>query len=154
MFKFFKKKEIEILSPVMGQFKKQQDIDDPVFSQGLMGNAFAIMPQSDVVCSPINGTIQTIFPTKHALGIAGDGLEVIVHIGLDTVKLKGECFELLVNEQQSVKKGDPLVKVDFKAISEKGYCTDVIVAIQTEKTIHFDESLTAASLTSVVGRCE
>ncbi|ELJ9316929.1 PTS glucose transporter subunit IIA, partial [Staphylococcus pseudintermedius] len=91
-------KEIQVYAPMTGEYVKIEDIPDPVFAQKMMGDGFGIRPTEGKVVSPITGVVDNVFPTKHAIGLKADnGLEVLVHIGLDTVQLNGEGFETLVN---------------------------------------------------------
>ncbi|MGO3789958.1 MAG: PTS sugar transporter subunit IIA [Enterococcus gilvus] len=117
----FGKKEKEIHAPVDGELIEINQVSDPVFSTKAMGEGFAINPSNGMIFSPIKGTVTSIFPTKHAIGLVDkDGLEVLIHIGIDTVELAGEGFELLVAEGAKVKPSTPLVKVDLDYLAEKG----------------------------------
>lgn len=117
----FGKKEKEIHAPVDGELIQINQVNDPVFSTKAMGEGFAIDPSNGKIFSPIKGTVTSIFPTKHAIGLVDkDGLEVLIHIGIDTVELAGEGFELLVAEGAKVKPSTPLVKVDLDYLAEKG----------------------------------
>ena len=103
----------------------------------MMGEGFAIIPSNNSIVSPVAGTITTIFPTKHALGILTDnGLEILVHIGIDTVQLKGEPFELEVSEGDKISAGQLLVRADFKAIASAGKQTDVVVVVTNSQRIN------------------
>ncbi|MGI2329212.1 N-acetylglucosamine-specific PTS transporter subunit IIBC [Planococcus sp. YIM B11945] len=103
--------------PVDGKIIPLNEVPDEVFAQGMMGQGFGIVPSGNVVCSPVDGKIVSIFPTKHAIGLETDtGVEVLIHIGLDTVNLKGEGFELLVEDGQLVQRGDALVNIDLAYI--------------------------------------
>ncbi len=91
-------KDIAIYAPLTGEYVKIEDIPDPVFAQKMMGEGFGINPTEGEVVSPIAGRVDNVFPTKHAIGLKADnGLELLVHIGLDTVQLDGEGFEVLVS---------------------------------------------------------
>ncbi|HDB1726282.1 TPA: PTS glucose transporter subunit IIA, partial [Staphylococcus aureus] len=104
-------KDIAIYAPLTGEFVKIEDIPDPVFAQKMMGEGFGINPTEGEVVSPIAGRVDNVFPTKHAIGLKADnGLELLVHIGLDTVQLDGEGFEVLVSSGDEVNVGDPLVR--------------------------------------------
>lgn len=117
----FGKKEKEIYAPVDGELIEINQVNDPVFSTKAMGEGFAIDPSNGKIFSPIKGTVTSIFPTKHAIGLVDkDGFEVLIHIGIDTVELAGEGFELLVAEGAKVKPSTPLVKVDLDYLAEKG----------------------------------
>lgn len=124
MFKIFKKEKPEIktlLAPVDGQVIDLSEVDDPVFSQKMMGDGVAIIPESNVIKAPADGTIVLIPETKHAFGMKlADGLELLVHVGLDTVKLGGEGFSALVDINQEVKAGTPILQVDTDFVKSKG----------------------------------
>lgn len=153
MFKFFSK-TVNIYSPVKGNFKKREEIKDPVFSQGLMGPTFAVEPLDNKIYAPMDGSVSTIFPTKHAIGLVHkNDIEMILHIGIDTVQLKGDGFNVFVKEGDNVKKGDLLMEVDFELLKNNGYQTDVIVAITKSKKTIFD-SMDSVDNTVVVGKCE
>ncbi|WP_129044644.1 N-acetylglucosamine-specific PTS transporter subunit IIBC [Companilactobacillus metriopterae] len=113
-----------------GRLEKLEDVPDQTFSQKMLGDGFAIIPDEDKVYSPVDGVITSIFPTKHAFGITTDsGLEILIHIGIDTVNLSGEPFDVVAQEGQQVKSGDLLVNVDFDAIKAADKKTDTIVII-------------------------
>ena len=107
------------VSPIKGEIQPLSEVPDAVFSQKMMGDGFAIIPSEGLVVSPVDGTIVSFFPTKHAIGIESDsGREILIHVGIDTVKLDGEGFEALVSQGDRVKKGQPLLKVDVDYIQE------------------------------------
>lgn len=107
------------------------------FSNKLLGDGFMISSKEEVVCSPCDGVLTMVFPTKHAFGIKIDeDNEVLVHIGIDTVELKGEGFEQLVEENKIIKKGMPIIKYDLNKIEEKGYDTSVIVILVGKQNIN------------------
>jgi PTS system D-glucosamine-specific IIC component len=109
-----------IAAPLEGEIMPITEVPDPVFSQKMMGDGFAIMPTSGVVVSPVEAVVTTIFHTKHAIGLtAKNGREILVHFGLDTVKLKGEGFDVKVKEGDVVKIGDRLLVVDIESIKGK-----------------------------------
>ena len=108
--------------PLQGRVLAAEDIPDPAFAANALGASFAIDPTGGdgIVRAPANGSVATIFPTRHAIGLETDnGLEILIHIGIDTVKLNGEGFEVLVKEGEHVAAGQPLVKVDLAAIADK-----------------------------------
>ena len=108
--------------PLQGKILAASDIPDPAFAANALGASFAIDPTGGdgIVRAPANGSVATIFPTRHAIGLETDnGLEILIHIGIDTVKLNGEGFEVLVKEGEHVAAGQPLVKVDLAAIADK-----------------------------------
>lgn len=114
------KEQYEFAAPMKGKLLSISEVPDPAFSGKMMGDGFAIEPVDGNVVSPVDGKIQMVFPTKHAIGIAADnGLEILVHFGLDTVTLNGEGFEVLVVENQTIKKGEPMLRVDIDSIRGK-----------------------------------
>lgn len=115
---------VSFLAPLTGELLPITDVPDQVFSEKMMGDGFAIKPSEGVVVSPVNGKIMTFFPTKHAIGIASDeGQEVLIHVGIDTVNLKGEGFEALVSEGDIVSQGQELLKFDLDYINEHATST-------------------------------
>ncbi|WP_028986262.1 glucose-specific PTS transporter subunit IIBC [Thermicanus aegyptius] len=111
--------EEAIAAPITGEVLPLSEVPDQVFSQKLMGDGFAIMPTEEIVVSPVDGEIATFFPTKHAIGIVSkEGREILIHVGIDTVKLNGQGFEPLVAEGDKVKKGQPLLKVDLEYVKK------------------------------------
>ncbi|MFB5661421.1 glucose-specific PTS transporter subunit IIBC [Alteribacillus sp. HJP-4] len=114
----------KIGSVATGEILPLEEVPDEVFSQKMMGDGFAIKPAEGEFTSPADGIISTIFPTKHAIGIkTDDGLEILLHIGLDTVNMKGEGFDVLVEEGQAVKQGQLLVKADLALIEKNASST-------------------------------
>lgn len=119
-----------IVSPVNGTPESLTKVNDQVFSAKLMGDGAAVIPSDGTIYSPVNGTVTIVYETKHAYGIKSDnGAEVLIHIGLDTVNLKGEHFESFVKQGQRVEKGDKLGSVDLDAVKKAGYDTTVMVVI-------------------------
>lgn len=141
MFNLFKKKNVEtdIYSPISGEIKELSTALDPVFREKMMGDGFYIIPKSTVVYSPIRGKIDSIFPTKHALTIkAENGINILIHIGTNTIELDGEPFELLTEENKIVERGDALVSCDFDYILSKNKGNEVYVIfpeLDTSKSV-------------------
>lgn len=105
--------KIIVASPVEGRLIDLSQVSDPVFSQKMMGEGFAVIPESDQVVAPVSGTAVSVFPTGHAVGLrTSQGVDVLIHIGLDTVSLKGEGFQVLVREGDQVDLGEPIVNFD------------------------------------------
>lgn len=122
-----------IKSPLAGKVALVTEAPDEIFAQKMMGDGIVIFPSENILVAPIDGEITMIFPTKHALGIKNsDGLEILIHIGLNTVKLEGKPFTLFVNEGQKVKQGDKLMEIDFKMIEESGYSTATPLVITSK----------------------
>ena len=136
-------KNIKIYAPSTGEYVKIEDIPDPVFAQKMMGEGFGINPTEGEVVSPIEGKVDNVFPTKHAVGLkAENGLELLVHIGLDTVQLDGKGFEVLVESGDDIKIGDPLIRFDLEYINNnaKSIISPIIItnSDQTE-SIHIED---------------
>ncbi|MFC7063305.1 PTS sugar transporter subunit IIA [Halobacillus seohaensis] len=130
--KLFGKKSVEeqILAPVSGKVVSLDDVPDPVFSQRMMGDGVAIEPDNGQVVSPIDGEIVQLFPTNHAVGIkTKSGVEVLVHIGLETVAMEGEGFEGHITTGDKVQAGDPLVTFDINLVKEKAKSTITPIVI-------------------------
>ena len=125
------KVEKEVLaSPVKGKVVPLNKVEDAAFSEGALGKGIAVEPTEGKVVAPCDGTIMTLFPTKHAIGIVSDnGCEILIHIGMDTVQLEGKYFDAHVKQGDKVKKGDVLVTFDMDAIKNEGYSlvTPVII---------------------------
>lgn len=128
MFNFINKAKFKIVSPADGKLKSITAVTDEVFSSKALGDGFAIEPTQGIVYSPIAGEVSMIFPTLHAIGLkTKDGVEILIHIGIDTVKLDGEGFETFVRQGQKIKAGDMLLKFDIEEIKNKVPSTDIIV---------------------------
>lgn len=126
----------EIYSPLAGEIISLAEVPDPVFSQKMMGDGIAIIPREGKLVSPVEGEIIQVFPTKHAIGIKSvKGLEILIHVGLETVELKGEGFEVFVKEGQSVKAGDVLSSFDIPFLESKNkeIVTPIIITNTIEK---------------------
>lgn len=122
-----------INAPLAGKVASISEAPDEIFAQKMMGDGVVVFPSENTLVAPIDGTITMIFPTKHALGIkSDDGVELLIHVGLDTVKLEGKPFELLVSEGQRVKQGDKLMEIDFKMIEEAGCPTATPMVITSQ----------------------
>ena len=125
-----KAKENVINSPISGEVKLLEQINDEVFSTGMMGKGVAIVPNEGKIIAPFNGEISSIFPTKHAIGLRSeDGIDMLIHVGMDTVNLKGKYFETDLKQGQRVNKGEVLEKFDISKIKEAGYDVTVPVII-------------------------
>lgn len=116
------KKNSVIYAPVTGTLIPLEKVKDAVFSSGTMGKGIAVDPEDGVIVAPFDGTVTALYPTKHAVGITSeDGVECIIHVGVDTANLQGKHFEVKVKENQKVKAGDVLLEVDLVAIIKEGY---------------------------------
>ncbi|SFE19304.1 PTS system IIA component, Glc family [Thermoanaerobacter thermohydrosulfuricus] len=122
MFNIFKKKADKLLikAPVDGDVVEIVDVPDEVFAQKLIGDGVAVIPEADIFVSTVDGIVTAVFPTKHAIGIrTKEGIEVMIHVGIDTVKLNGEGFVTFVTEGDKVKVGDKLLKIERTLIKSK-----------------------------------
>ena len=143
----------EVYSVADGQVVALEQVKDPVFAQKMMGDGFAVEPANGNIVSPVSGTVSSIFPTKHALGLVTEaGLEVLVHIGLDTVSLEGKPFTVHVAEGQKVAAGDLLVTADLDAIRAAGRETSTIVVFTNGdviKSVNLEQTGSHAAKTVV-----
>lgn len=143
----------EVYSVADGQVVALEQVKDPVFAQKMMGDGFAVEPANGNIVSPVSGTVSSIFPTKHALGIVTEaGLEVLVHIGLDTVSLEGKPFTVHVAEGQKVAAGDLLVTADLDAIRVAGRETSTVVVFTNGdaiKSVKLEKTGSLAAKTAV-----
>ena len=143
----------EVYSVADGEVIALEQVKDPVFSQKMMGDGFAVEPANGNIVSPVSGTVSSVFPTKHALGIVTEaGLEVLVHIGLDTVSLEGKPFTVHVAEGQKVAAGDLLVTADLDAIRAAGRETSTIVVFTNGdviKSVNLEQTGSHAAKTVV-----
>ncbi|CUM91874.1 beta-glucoside-specific PTS transporter subunit IIABC [Blautia hydrogenotrophica] len=122
--------QVEIASPMKGKVLKLESIKDDAFASAVLGKGAAVLPEEGKVYAPADGVISTLFPTLHALGMETDeGVELLIHIGLDTVQLNGEGFEAKVSQGDRVKKGQLLVTFDKEFIESKGYCMETPVIV-------------------------
>lgn len=128
MFSIFKKQEETIFSPAKGQLIPLSEVKDPVFSQGMMGPGFAVEPTSDDIYSPVTGIVVSVFPTKHAIGLeTEDGKEFLIHIGIDTVELEGNGFDILISELDKVTPKTKIAVVDRAFLNEQGKESTIMV---------------------------
>ncbi|MBE8848684.1 N-acetylglucosamine-specific PTS transporter subunit IIBC [Enterococcus durans] len=120
--------QLAVYAPSKGELIPISEVADPVFSEKMMGDGFAVLPEANEVFAPISGTILNVFPTKHAIGIQTDnGLEVLLHMGINTVDLKGEPFTLYVEEGQRIARGQLIAVVDLEMLEKAGKKSDMIV---------------------------
>ncbi len=152
---------IRILSPVTGKAIPLEQVDDPVFSQKVIGDGMAVIPSNGTIVSPVDAEVVSVAETKHAFGLkTEDGLELLIHVGLETVSLKGECFEVFVKPGDKMKAGQKLAKVDLEFLKEKNISavTPVLVCGGMEgKSLNYGEGEMKAGesvLLTVLERCE
>ncbi len=129
------KKDILVFMPAAGFAFSMDKAKDPVFAQGMLGPGFAIMPTEGTLYSPIGGEISVLANTLHSVAITSpEGVEILIHVGMDTVKLGGKHFNAMVSVGQSVRRGDLLLRFDFNALSKEGYdITIPVVLINPEE---------------------
>ncbi|PNZ68463.1 PTS glucose transporter subunit IICBA [Staphylococcus croceilyticus] len=135
-------KETEIYAPGTGHIIPLSEVPDKVFSEKMMGDGVGFVPEKGEIVAPFDGTVKTIFPTKHAIGLESDtGVEVLIHIGIDTVKLNGEGFESLVNTDEPVTQGQPLMKINLAYLQEHApsIVTPVIITNLGDKTLTVED---------------
>lgn len=136
MFGLFKAKKQTIVSPADGDVVNLSEVPDQVFSEKMAGDGIALTPRSNTFVAPISGVVSKIFSTNHAYSIkAKNGLEVLVHIGLDTVALKGEGFKRLVEEGTKVSIGKPIISADLEYIQEQGKNIITPIVLNHDKEI-------------------
>lgn len=119
-----------LYSPLKGKVMELSQIKDAAFASGVLGKGVAIVPSEGKVVSPVDGTVTTIFPTLHAIGITSDeGVEILIHIGLDTVQLEGKGFKGMVKDGDKITKGQTLIEFDIDYITKEGYCLETPVLV-------------------------
>ena len=145
---------IVVTAPFSGTLVPLSEVPDETFASGVLGEGIAIEPSDGLFCSPVDGTVETIAETKHAIGFAADnGLEILVHVGLETVSLNGEGFEILVKEGDKVKAGQPVAKADLALIRERGLKTITSIVLTggaDDMELHCAEGIAAAGKTPVL----
>lgn len=131
-----------VCAPLTGKAVPLSEVSDPTFAQEILGKGAAIIPTDGRVVSPVNGTVETVFETLHAIGLRSDeGVEILIHIGLDTVKLEGKHFTAHVKSGDKVQVGTPLVDVDLEKVKEEGY--DVITPVIISNSFDYGDVLAA-----------
>ena len=136
MFNLFKKrKPSELYSPVIGQVIRMEDVADPMFANKMLGDGTAFSIDGDTVFSPCDAKIILFVETKHAIGLDANGLEILLHIGIDTVTLKGLGFQSLVTVGDFVKRGDPLLRIDRSFMKEQNADLTTMMIITSNDAI-------------------
>ena len=147
-------RSIVVTAPFSGTLVPLSEVPDETFASGVLGEGIAIEPSDGLFCSPVDGTVETIAETKHAIGFAADnGLEILVHVGLETVSLNGEGFEILVKEGDRVKAGQPVAKADLALIRERGLKTITSIVLTggaDDRELNCAEGIAAAGKTPVL----
>ena len=125
-----------IYSPLKGEVIPLAEVEDPAFSQGLMGPGVGIEPGDGLLYAPVDGEIIALFPTKHAVGMkSSEGIEILIHIGIDTVEMNGEGFKTHVKQGDKVKAGTLLVEFDSNKIKKAGYKTTTMILVPNANSI-------------------
>lgn len=126
-----------VFSPLTGELKSLKDVNDPTFSEEILGKGIAILPKEGIVYAPFDGVVSALFDTKHAIGLTDDqGMELLIHVGLETVNLGGTHFEVHISQGDLVKKGDPLITFDLQEIQKTH---DVITPVLITNADDFSE---------------
>lgn len=121
MLGMFRKKQLTLNNPIPGQVIDLVDVPDPVFSGKMVGEGFAVIPSAGLVYAPFDAQVVMVFKTQHAIGLKSkDGVELLIHVGLDTVELGGEGFKSLVKSDDQMRKGDLLLEFDMEFIKSQG----------------------------------
>lgn len=139
-----------MVSPVKGEVVPLTSVNDATFSSEMLGKGIAVIPSENTFYAPIKGEVVTLFNTLHAIGLRSeDGIEVLIHIGIDTVQLNGKHYKALVKQGDIVEAGDPLVQVDLEAVKKDGY--DIITPIIITNSNQFKEVLSTSNSQTYVG---
>lgn len=142
---------VDIHAPVDGELVALSSVNDQAFASNAVGRGMAIIPTSDVFVSPVKGKVVMLFGTKHAVGIQSEeGAEVLIHVGIDTVKLEGKHFEALVAQGDDVEVGTPLLKVDLQSVKAEGY--DIVTPVVITNTLEYTDVLTVEPGTITAGK--
>ena len=135
-------KDISVLSPIKGEAVSLSEVSDPTFSEGILGKGIAIMPADGKVYAPVNGVIESVAETSHAIAILGDnGAEILIHIGIDTVELKGKPFIVSVEENDRISCGQLLLEFDLDEIKSAGYETITPIIITNSENFTSFEAI-------------
>lgn len=147
MFNLFKKKSVEILAPFAGKVIPIEEVKDDIFAQKMMGDGVAIVPSEGEIHAPIKGVVSAVANTNHAIGITSpEGIELIVHYGIDTVKHKGQGFEVFVKQGQKVEAGDLLIKADMNYFNECGVDLTSPVLVTNSSEFNIEEKAIGKSV--------
>ncbi|MDU5111290.1 MAG: PTS glucose transporter subunit IIA [Clostridium sp.] len=121
---------MKIYSPCLGVVKYLENVNDVAFAQKLIGDGIAVVPKEGNIVSPVDGEVATVFPTGHAIGLkTNEGVEILIHVGIDTVELDGKGFKAFVKQGDKVKVGDKLLTVNLEEVINAGYEVDTMVLV-------------------------
>jgi PTS system beta-glucosides-specific IIC component len=133
----FKPKDLTVYSPLNGDVIPLSEVKDEVFSQAMMGPGIAIIPSTGHIVAPFDGQVKFVFPTKHALGLlSASGVELLIHIGIDTVNLEGKPFTVFVKDHQKIKKGQALADFDLAMLKELNVDPTVVLVLTSAADLH------------------
>lgn len=133
----FKPKDLNVYSPLKGQVIPLSEVKDEVFSQAMMGPGCAVIPSDGHIVAPFDGQVKFVFPTKHALGLlSSSGIELLIHIGIDTVNLEGMPFSVHVKDHQKIKKGQLLADVDLDHLFRLNVDPTVVMVLTSAADLH------------------
>ncbi|MGG5343863.1 beta-glucoside-specific PTS transporter subunit IIABC [Enterococcus sp. AZ192] len=133
-----------VVNPIKGEITQLSAVEDGMFSEEILGKGFAVKPIEGVVYAPFSGTVTAVFDSKHAIGLTSDsGVELLIHVGIDTVQLDGEGYKYFVEKDQKVTPGDKLMEFDLEKIKEKGY--NIITPVVVTNTVDFGDVITLTS---------
>lgn len=133
------KEDLEFIAPAHGKLIALEEVEDEMFSQKKLGDGFAIDPYDGTIIAPISGRLETVFPSGHAFGIQGAIGEILIHVGIDTVSLDGDGFQVLVKQGDVVKQGEPLVRVDLEKLKERGKSPITMVVFTDGRKVEVKE---------------
>ncbi|WP_077613916.1 PTS sugar transporter subunit IIA [Caenibacillus caldisaponilyticus] len=141
--------EEEIYAPISGKVIAIEQVPDPTFSEKMMGDGIAIEPADGTVVSPMDGEVVQVFPTKHAVGLKGrSGLELLIHIGLETVSMNGEGFQAAVKAGDRVKKGQTLIRFDLDLVKQKAASSVIPLVVTNMNAVQTVEKTTDSTATA------
>ena len=153
--KFFGKEQKEWVAFATGSLLPLSKATDPLFSSLSMGNGVAILPSSSEVVSPVTGEITMVFPTKHAFGLKTDeGIEILIHIGVDTVNLKGKGFSFYKKKNTKVKAGEKIADIDLSVLSQNGYDSTIMFIVTNSNgySLVYEDDASVKSGESIIAK--
>lgn len=141
---------VDVATPIKGDVLPLSAVEDGMFSEEILGNGFAVRPEEGIVYAPVSGTVTAVFESKHAIGLTSDdGVELLIHIGIDTVQLNGAGYEYFVDKGQKIQIGDKLIEFDLEKIGEKGY--NVITPVVVTNSADFSDIITLTKKSAKAG---
>ena len=141
---------LSIFCPVQGEVKDISTANDPAFAKKMLGDGVCISPTNSKVVSPVDGVVSVVFPTGHAVGIESNGVEILLHLGIDTVELNGKHFTKKVSVGDKVSQGTLLIDYDYQSVISEGYDADVMVIITSKGHNEISKNLGNKDTTDIV----